>query len=43
MKWFLPGKTMLNMHTKVKSIEDILSEQQTNQEADVNHSEANIQ
>jgi hypothetical protein len=34
MKWFLSGKAMLNMHTNVKSTEDILSEQQTNEEPD---------
>jgi hypothetical protein len=34
MKWFLPGKTMLNMHINVRSIEGILPEQQTNQELD---------
>jgi hypothetical protein len=31
MKWFLPGKAMLNKHINLKSIKDILSEQQTNQ------------
>jgi hypothetical protein len=30
----LAGKAMLNIHIEVKSIEDILSEQQTNQEPD---------
>jgi DNA-binding transcriptional MerR regulator len=34
MKWFLPGKAMLNTHINLKSIKDILSEQQTNQEPD---------
>jgi hypothetical protein len=33
-KWFLPGKAMLNMQINVQCIEDILSEQQTNQEPD---------
>jgi hypothetical protein len=30
----LAGKAMLNIHIEVKSTEDILSEQQTNQEPD---------
>jgi hypothetical protein len=34
MKWFLPGQATLNTHINVKSIEDILYEQQTNQEPD---------
>jgi hypothetical protein len=34
MKRFLSGKAVLNTHINVKSIEDILSEQQTNQEPD---------
>jgi hypothetical protein len=34
MKWFLPVKAMLNMHINVKSTEDLLSEQQTNQKPD---------
>jgi hypothetical protein len=34
MKWFLPGKVMLNILINVNSIEDVLSEKQTNQEAD---------
>jgi hypothetical protein len=32
MKWFLPGKAMLNTRNNAKCIEDTLSEQQTNQE-----------
>jgi hypothetical protein len=48
MKWFLPRKAMLNTHINVKSIEDILPEQHTNQEPDEEgeedkHEEASMQ
>jgi hypothetical protein len=34
MKWLLRGRATLYMHINVKSIEDVLSEQQTSQEPD---------
>jgi hypothetical protein len=46
VKWFLPVKAVLNTHINIKSIEDILSEQQTNQEQDeeeYEHEKANMQ